>query len=901
MNETVLKTNPSMKLNDVDVSLLSPMMQQYVATRKEYSDCILFYRLGDFYEMFFEDAVTVSRELELTLTGKNCGLPERAPMCGVPFHAVDSYLTRLVDKGYKVAICEQLEDPKLAKGIVKRDVIRIVTPGTNIDIASLDEQTNHYIFSVFYDPHNCGVAVSDISTGDFLVTEVAPGERLMDEILRYHPAEILCNEAFLLSGIDTQFLRTQVHAALTPLDARYHDTAVCSRILLKHFRASSMTALGIADFPSGQAAAGALLTYLYETQKNDLACLTHVTAYTTGKYMLLDSVARRSLELTETIREKEKRGSLLWVLDKTKTAMGARLLRRCLAQPLIDRTEIEKRLDAVSTLSDNSVDRDELREYLQPVYDLERLMTRISYLSANARDLIALSTSLSMIRPIRSLLQIHNEGLLGEILNDTDDFEDLTGLLTKAINDDPPMSIREGGFIRDGYSADIDSLRDIAANGKQWLMDLEEEDRARTGIKNLKIKYNKVFGYYFDVTNSFKDLVPDDYIRKQTLVGSERYTNEKLKDLEDKILNAKEKLNALEYDAFCEIRDRIAAQTERIQKAAHALAMLDVMCSFSLVAERNGYVRPQLNDKGVIDIHDGRHPVVEQMLHGDFVPNDTYLDNKKHAISVITGPNMAGKSTYMRQTALIVLMMQIGSFVPAKKADLCIVDRIFTRVGASDDLSSGQSTFMVEMNEVAGILRNATKDSLLILDEIGRGTSTFDGLSIAWAVIEHISSKKLLGAKTLFATHYHELTELEGKIENVNNYCVAVKENGDDIAFLRKIVKGGADRSYGIQVARLAGIPDMVIDRAKEIAEELSDNDITDRLQDMEKGIAESGKRKKMPHYDDVDLSQMSLSFEMNRDQVLEELKNADIPSMTPLDALNMLYRMQNELKNTWQ
>ena len=878
---------------------LSPMMQHYLQTKEEYPDCILFYRLGDFYEMFFEDAKLVSRELELTLTGKQCGLPERAPMCGVPYHAVDSYLTRLVANGHKVAICEQIEDPKTARGMVKRAVVRVVTPGTNLDMESLEEGRNNYIFCIHYDGGSAGIAAADISTGEFLTTELSSDQKIWDEIIRYAPSEIICNEAFLMSGLDLAELRNRQHIAINPLDAHYFDDASAAKLLLRHFRVSSLIALGIDDRKKAALASGALLQYLYDTQKNSLSNVTGLTVYSAGRYMLLDSATRRNLELTETLREKQKRGSLLWVLDRTRTAMGARLLHRFLEQPLIEREAIERRFDAVQELCDNSVDRDEMREYMGPIYDLERLMTRITYLSANPRDLIAMRNSLRMLGPIRQTLAMWEQGDLRDIHEDLDDFKDLLDLLDRSIEEEPPITVREGGIIKTGFDENIDHLREARTKGKQWLMDLEAEDRERTGIKNLRIKYNKVFGYYFEVTNSFKDLVPEDYMRKQTLVGSERYTTVRLKELEDTILNAEDKLNTLEYDRFCEIRDRIGAQIERIQKAARAIALLDVYCSLSLVAERYRYVRPRLNDKGVIKIKDGRHPVVERMLSGDFISNDTLLDNKKNCIAVITGPNMAGKSTYMRQVALICLMSQIGSFVPAASADLCVVDRIFTRVGASDDLGSGQSTFMVEMNEVANILRNATPRSLLILDEIGRGTSTFDGLSIAWAVIEHISNRKFLGAKTLFATHYHELTELEGKISNVTNYCVAVKEKGEDIVFLRKIVRGGADKSYGIQVARLAGLPEMVIDRAMELVNQLSDNDITEKIAGIE-AKASGGPRKKVPHYDEVDLAQISL-FETTKDEdVIKELEGVDISNMTPLDALNTLYRLQSMLKNRW-
>ena len=761
------------KLEEQDLSKLSPMMQHYLQTKKEYPGCILFYRLGDFYEMFFEDAEIVSRELELTLTGKSCGLPERAPMCGVPYHAVDSYLTRLVERGYKAAICEQVEDPRTAKGMVRREVIRIVTPGTNLDMDSIEEGKNNFIFCILYGKQGrCGIAAADVTTGEFYMTETEGDRKVYDEIIRYSPSEIICNDNFMLSGLDLSDLKDRIGIVINPLDSHYFDEAAAARVIMQHFRVSSLIALGMEDKRAGSTAAGALLTYLYETQKNSLSNITGISVYTSGKYMLLDSSTRRNLELTETMREKKKRGSLLWVLDRTGTAMGARKLHQMIEQPLVDRAMIERRLDAVDKLCQNTVDRDEIREYLQPVYDLERLMTRVSYGTANPRDMIALMSSLKMFAPIRQVLRDLEGDLLTQLCDDMDDFEDLVDLLERSIVDEPPLQVKEGGIIRTGFDADIDRLRQAKTQGKQWLMDLEAQDQQRTGIKNLRIKYNKVFGYYFEVTNSFKNMVPADYQRKQTLVGSERYTSDKLKSLEDTILNAEDKLNTLEYDQFCAIRDTVSAQISKIQKAARALALLDVFCSLSVAAERGRYVRPQINEKGVIRIKEGRHPVVEKMLQGDFISNDTVLDGKKNAIAIITGPNMAGKSTYMRQVALICLMAQIGSFVPASSADLCVVDRIFTRVGASDDLGSGQSTFMVEMNEVANILRNATPDSLLILDEIGRGTSTYDGLSIAWSVIEHISNKKFLGAKTLFATHYHELTELEGKIDNVSNYCV---------------------------------------------------------------------------------------------------------------------------------
>ncbi len=878
----------------------TPMMQKYLETKKEYPDCILFYRLGDFYEMFFEDALTASRELEITLTGKSCGQEERAPMCGVPYHAIDGYLNKLVSKGYKVAICEQVEDPKLAKGLVKREVTRIVTPGTNLDVQAMDDTRNNYLICVSFFQGKIGVSVADVTTGDYYLTEVDELHKLQDEINKYEPSEIICNEQFMVSGFNVEDLKTRLHIAVYPLAAHYFDEEICKKTLMKHFHVTSLAGLGIQDFPTGMIAAGVLLQYLYETQKTSLSHFTHLYPYLTSKYMLLDTSTRRNLELTETLREKQKKGSLLGVLDRTRTAMGGRLLRKYLEQPLIQKDKIEERLDAVEALGQRSVERDELREYLNTIYDMERLLGKVSYKTANPRDLIAFRNSLAMLPALKTVLADLDAGLLQSIQEHLDPLEDIYHLIDDAIEEEAPISAREGGIIKSGFHETIDSLRNAKTDGKKWLAELEEEDRNRTGIKNLRIKYNKVFGYYFEVTNSYKDLVPEDYVRKQTLANAERYTTPRLKELEDTILNAEDKLYALEYNLFCEIRDAIAGEIERIQQTAHAVAKLDVFTSLSYVAERNQYVRPSLNEKGIIDIKGGRHPVVEKMIKNDmFIANDTYLDNHKHCIAVITGPNMAGKSTYMRQTALIVLMAQIGCFVPAAKANIGIVDRIFTRVGASDDLASGQSTFMVEMNEVANILRNATADSLLVLDEIGRGTSTFDGLSIAWAVIEHISNRKLLGAKTLFATHYHELTELEGKMDNVNNYCIAVKEKGDDIVFLRKIVKGGADKSYGIQVAKLAGVPDMVIDRAKEIVNQLSDNDITEKVQSIE--VNTKNEKRKPVKYDEVDLEQISLFDTVRDEDVLKELQEIEITNLTPMDALNTLYRLQNKLKNRWQ
>lgn len=880
---------------------LTPMMKQYMETKSQYQDCILFYRLGDFYEMFFEDALTASRELEITLTGKNCGQEEKAPMCGVPYHAVEGYLNRLVAKGYKVAICEQVEDPKTTKGIVKREVVRIVTPGTNLDTQALDETKNNYIMCIVYIADRYGVSVADISTGDYFVTEIPDSAKLLDEIYRFSPSEIICNEAFYMSGVDMDGMKDRLGITIYSLESWYFDDEVCRKKLLEHFEVSSFAGLGLADYDCGIISAGALLQYLLETQKNSLSNLTHITPYAAGKFMMIDSSTRRNLELCETLREKQKRGSLLWVLDKTKTAMGARTLRKYVEQPLIDKTEIIRRLDAVQELKEQAISREEIREYLSPVYDLERLITKIAYGSANPRDLTAFRSSLEMLPALLYILQEMKAELLKDLAVDLDPLEDLCILVKKAIREDPPIAMKEGNIINDGYNEEVDKLRRAKSDGKDWLAKLENDEREKTGIKNLKIKYNKVFGYYLEVTNSYKEMVPEYYTRKQTLANAERYITPELKELEDMILGAEDKLYALEYELYSEVRDLIASQIERIQKTAKAVAALDAFASLALVAERNNYVRPKINEKGVIDIKEGRHPVVERMIPNEmFISNDTYLDDKKHRISIITGPNMAGKSTYMRQTALIALMAQIGSFVPAKSANIGLSDRIFTRVGASDDLASGQSTFMVEMTEVANILRNATSKSLLILDEIGRGTSTFDGLSIAWAVIEYISDSRLLGAKTLFATHYHELTELEGKIDNVNNYCIAVKEKGDDIVFLRKIVKGGADKSYGIQVAKLAGVPELVIGRAKEIVEELSDEDITARVSEIASKERVVKKKPKVKKYDDVDIAQMSLFDTVKDDDVLEELKNLDVGNMTPIDALNTIYRLQNKLKNRW-
>ena len=847
--------------------------------------------------MFFEDAKIVSKELELTLTGKSCGLEERAPMCGIPHHAVDTYLTRLVAKGYKVAICEQVEDPKLAKGIVKREVVRIVTPGTNIDMQSLDEAKNNYIMCIVYLEDKYGIATSDVTTGDFFVTEVDSDRKLLDELNRFMPSEIICNDAFRMSGVDVEDLKERLSIAISYLDSWYFKEETAKETLLDHFHIQTLQGLGLEDYDCGVISSGALLKYLYETQKNSLDNILEIHPYSIGKYMIIDSSSRRNLELVETLREKQKRGSLLWILDKTKTAMGARLLRSYVEQPLINYDEIIKRQNFIEALNNNEITREEFREYLSPIYDLERLITRITYQSANPRDLIAFKNSLKMLPPIKTLMDDVECELVDEIRQDFDCLADLYDLLDRSIDEEPPISVRDGDIIKTGYNQEVDRLREAKTQGKTWLADLESKEREKTGIKSLRIKYNKVFGYYLEVTNSFKDFVPDYYVRKQTLTNAERYITPELKELEDTILGSEDRLVQLEYELFKEVRDTIAKDVKRIQKTAKAIAKIDTFVSLAVVAGQNNYCKPQINTEGIIDIRNGRHPVVEKMINNDmFIENDTYLDNKNNRISIITGPNMAGKSTYMRQTALIVLMAQIGSYVPAQSANIGIVDRIFTRVGASDDLASGQSTFMVEMNEVSNILRNATANSLLILDEIGRGTSTFDGLSIAWAVVEHIGDTKLLGAKTLFATHYHELTELEGKLDGVNNYCIAVKEKGDDIVFLRKIIKGGADKSYGIQVAKLAGLPETVVERAKEIVEELLSNDITDTV----KNISVSTPKKKTKKKEDTDMQQLSLFGNGKDEEIVEELASIDVGNMTPIEALNKLYELQNKAKNRW-
>lgn len=876
------------------MAALTPMMQQYVEVKEKYKDCILFYRIGDFYEMFFEDAITASKVLEITLTGKDCGQEERAPMCGVPYHACDVYLNKLIENGFKVAICEQVEDPKLAKGLVKRDVIRVVTPGTNMSQAILDENTNNYLMSIYLSKDMSGVSVVDITTGEFKTCRISSIAKLADEINKYSPAEIIGNDDFLNAPLDFEYMKDRQKIAISKTPEHYFNQSICEDVISRQLGTNNMAGLGLSDMPESIYSTGALLQYLHETQKNSLEHINKLEIYSIDDYMIIDSSTRRNLELTETLRDKNKKGSLLWVLDKTKTAMGARLLKNYIEQPLIMEDEINNRLDAIEAFNNDVITRDEIREYLNPIYDMERLMTRISLRTANPRDLIAFKSSLKLLPFIKRLVAAFDTTLFKKMYEDLDELTDLYELLESSINEEPPILIREGGIFKDGYLNDIDVLKNAKTDGKTWLADLEAREREKTGIKNLKVKYNKVFGYYFEVTNSFKSLVPEYFIRKQTLANAERYTSKELDELAGTIIGSEDKLTALEYQEYVKLRDRLAGELVRVQKTAHCIAVLDVMASLSYVAVANNYIRPEISTDGVIDIKDGRHPVVEKMTANDmFIANDTYLNNLESRISIITGPNMAGKSTYMRQTALIVLMAQIGSFVPASHAHIGICDRIFTRVGASDDLASGQSTFMVEMSEVANILRNATKNSLLILDEIGRGTSTYDGLSIAWAVVEYISNSELLGAKTLFATHYHELTELEGKLSSVNNYCIAVKEDGDDIVFLRKIIKGGADRSYGIQVAKLAGVPDIVIKRANEICNTLIDADINTKIKDIKVRNDFSDSKSKKNNKAD---GQMSLFADFNESAIIQEIKTADLGNMTPMKALLYLNELQERL-----
>ena len=870
---------------------MSPMMVHYLETKKQYPDCILFYRLGDFYEMFFDDAKTAAEELELVLTGKDCGLEERAPMCGVPFHAAETYITRLVKKGYKVAVAEQTEDPRTAKGLVKREVIRVVTPGTIIASEALEDSKNNFLMCIAYICGSYGITAIDIGTGDLYVSETEEGSQLYDYVGHFTPSEIVCNDELMISGVDTEALCQRSHAILSCLGREHFDEEASAKLISEHFKAD-MAGLGLSDMSAGVIACGAALRYIYDTQFSTVSYITGIKRFELSGHMILDSATLRNLELLETLREKEKKGSLLYVLDKTKTAMGGRLLRSMISEPLLIKEDILKRQDAVEELCGRFIDREEIIEYLRPVYDLDRLLSRICSVTANARDLLMLRQSLSMIPHIRTAASSFSSELMKEIVSGLDEIPEALELLMRSIDDDAPVSVRDGGIIKEGYDEEADRLRYTKNHGKELLLKMEQEEREKTGIRTLKIRFNKVFGYSIEVSNSFKSQVPDRFRRRQTLANGERYTTDELERLEEELIGADEKLKALEYELFSDIKERIAAYAGRIHALSASVAMLDAICSLSVVAQRNNFVRPSINEKGIISIKDGRHPVVELMLKDEsFIPNDTYLDEADHSLNIITGPNMAGKSTYMRQVALIVLMAQIGSFVPAATADICICDRIFTRVGASDDLASGRSTFMVEMTEVANILRNATKKSLLILDEIGRGTSTFDGLSIAWAVTEYISDKNRLGAKTLFATHYHELTELEGKLPGVHNYCIAVKENESGLVFLRKIVPGGADKSYGVAVARLAGVPEEVTKRADEISEELSRADITKAAKKLNLGTGDNDAQTARKKGIRVDLSREE--YKAQREAV-DRLRKLDITKITPIEALLML----NELKD---
>lgn len=861
---------------------LTPMMQQYMEVKSKYKDCILFYRLGDFYEMFFDDALTASRELELTLTGRDCGLSERAPMCGVPYHAVETYLDRLIEKGYKVAICEQMEDPALAKGLVQRDVIRVVTPGTVIESGMLDERSNNFLLSVCFSGEKAGLAFADVSTGEFFVHQVEDaGRTLADEVTRISPVEIIASDLIRLREYVN---RDDLSMSERPGTTFQYQNA--SETLCKHFHLQDLSPLGLTDeYRLAAQAAGALMRYLDETQKNALEHITELRIYQGGDTMLLDRNTRRNLELTESLRSRTKKGSLLWLMDKTSTAMGGRLLRSWIEQPLVNREEILRRLDAVEEFTSQHVLTMTLSEELQGVYDVERLLSKVSYKSLNARDCLSLCASLKKVPDIRNLLSGAQSQGVQAVYALLDPLEDLTGLLERAIHPDAPPVISEGGIIRDGYSAILDEYRSAATNGKQWIVDLEAKEREATGIKNLRIQYNRVFGYYIEVTKSYYDMVPMRYQRRQTLANSERYITTELREIEQKIVGAQEQSVRLELQLFTEIREKIAGEIVRIQHTAQGLKTLDALLSLAKVAVGNHYVRPEITQDGSLEIIEGRHPVVEQtMQEGGFVPNDAVMDQDQARMLIITGPNMAGKSTYMRQVALITLMAHLGSFVPAKSAKIPIVDRIFTRVGASDDLASGQSTFMVEMSETAYILRNATRHSLIILDEIGRGTSTFDGLAIAWAVVEYLCDPARVGAKTLFATHYHELSELEGHVEGVQNYCISVKEHGEDVIFLRKIVRGGADKSFGIHVARLAGVPHPVLVRAHEIQARLEVSDVNKIGQNiLEEGTARENE-------------QVSL-FDVGKTEIINELQNLDVMALTPIDAMNKLFLLREKAR----
>ena len=883
----------------------SPMMQHYLNTKKEYNVCVLFYRLGDFYEMFYEDAEVVSRELELTLTGKDCGQAERAPMSGIPYHAAESYIAKLIEKGYKVAICEQVEDPKTAKGIVKREVVRVVTPGTVIESNLLEEKKNNYIMSIYKSGIYFGIAVCDISTGEFNATQIVEHNnfaRLLDEISRYSPAEIIVSDLMFNSTVEIEKIKERFKTYISKEDEEFFDgeyELLSGMYSIVDDKNEQIGDKQLSEKKLAIYAINALLKYLEDTQKTGLDHINTIKIYNTTRYMALDINARRNLELTEKMRDKSKKGTLLWVLDKTSTSMGGRMLRRWINDPLIDKTEIKERLDAVEELKDSIILRGDIIDALKKVYDIERLAGKIAYGNANGRDLISLKNSVKQLPDIKHILATTGAGLLKNIYENMDTLEDVYEIIEKSIVEDPPIGVKDGGLIKMGYNPEIDRLKLATTDGKKWLIDLEAREKEETGIKNLKIGYNKVFGYFIEVTKSNLSMVPDRYIRKQTLANAERYITEELKQLENQLLGAEEKVVILEYNAFTEVRESIEKQIQRIQRTASLISELDVIASFAMVAEDLNYAKPVVDNSGIIDIKEGRHPVIEKMISSNnFVPNDTYLDKNDNRLAIITGPNMAGKSTYMRQVALITLMAQIGSFVPATSAKIGIVDKIFTRVGASDDLSMGQSTFMVEMMEVATILKEATNESLVILDEIGRGTSTYDGLSIAWAVAEYIADKEKCGAKTLFATHYHELTELENKIEGVKNYSVAVKEKGEDIIFLRKIVDGGTDESYGVHVARLAGVPQVVTQKANEILKSLERKSIMakkftidDENNNEVSEVAESAENVYKMIPENIDINNYKIA------EVAHEIDKIDFNQITPIEALNTLAKIKEKLQ----
>ena len=871
---------------DKDIDKFSPMMQNYLKTKEDYKDCILFYRLGDFYEMFFDDAITASRELELTLTGKDCGQEERAPMCGIPYHAAETYVARLISKGYKVAICEQLEDPKTAKGIVKRDVIRVVTPGTVIESNLLEEKKNNYIMAIYKNGIYFGMSVCDLSTGDFRMTQIRDTNNfamLMDEISRYSPSEIVVNELMFNSTEEIIKIKERFETYISKSNGfsqNVNEIKERSRIVNEDDKEIEK----LDEYILAITAANGLIAYLVDTQKNNLEYLNKILLYNTSKYMSLDINARRNLEITEKLRDKSKKGTLLWVLDKTSTSMGGRLLRRWLNDPLVDECHINRRLESVKELKEDIILRGDIVDSLKKVYDIERLASKISYGSANGRDLISLKNSTAQLPGIKTILSKAKSQMLKDLYGELDELQDIYAIIDKAIVDEPPISVKEGGIIKLGYDEEIDRLKTATTDGKNWVLKLEAEEREKTGIKGLKVGFNKVFGYFIEVTKSNLSQVPDRYIRKQTLANCERYITEDLKRLENEILGAEEKVINLEYNAFVEIRDEIEKNVQRVQKSANIISILDVLASFATVADDMNYVMPTVDNSGIIDIKDGRHPVIEKIIGGsEFVPNDTYLDKGENRLSIITGPNMAGKSTYMRQVALITLMAQCGSFVPASYAKIGVVDKIFTRVGASDDLSMGQSTFMVEMMEVATILKEATQNSLVILDEIGRGTSTYDGLSIAWAVAEYISDKEKCGAKTLFATHYHELIQLEEKLEGVKNYSIAVKEKGEDIIFLRKIISGGTDESYGVHVAKLAGVPKAVTTRANEVLRSIERKNVLN-----EKKLEKENKKETAGQLD---------MYNYKLAEIAHEIDKIDLNQLTPIDALNTLLKMKEKMK----